>query len=327
MKLLVLDRTDMAGVMGMEQAVAAAREAMVTYSTGTTDIPLRSSIEVDQWAGNALFMPGFVPGADALGLKIVSVYPENAEKGIPAVPSTMILLNSHTGEVSALMDGTYLTALRTGAMAGAATDALAREETERMVLIGAGGQALHQLEAVLSVRAIREVEVFSRRPERAEAFVGAHDHFPGVRVKAGRDLDEAVGRADVITAVTTSTGPVFDGRKVRPGTHINGMGSFTPAMAEVPEELVQRADLIYLDSRDCLAECGDLRQPIEKGTLDLGRITGELGELLAGRTPGREDPEQITFFAATGNAILDIVTARKIYDQAVARGIGRWIEL
>lgn len=327
MKFLVLDRADMAGVMDMEQAVAAAREALVTYSTGISDIPLRSSIQVEEWAGNALFMPGFVPGSDALGLKIVSVYPDNAGKGIPAVPSTMILINSHTGEVSAVMDGTYLTALRTGAMAGAATDALARRDAERMVLIGAGGQALRQLEAVLSVRAIKEVEVFSRRPEKAAAFAKAHDHFPGVRVRAGHDLDEAVGRADVITAVTTSRAPVFDGRRVRPGTHINGMGSFTPAMAEVPEEVLQRADLIYLDTRDCLTECGDIRQPVLNGTFDEARITGEIGELLAGRTPGREEAGQITFFATTGNAILDIVTARKIYDQAVARSIGRWIEL
>lgn len=327
MKILVLDRADMDRVITMEQAVDAAREAFITYSTGVNDIPLRSSIQVSHWNGNALFMPGFVPDSDALGLKIVSVYPDNSEKGIPAVPSTMILLDSKTGQVSAILDGTHLTALRTGAMAGAATAALARKEAEKMVLIGAGGQAKSQLEAVLSVRDIKEVQVFSRHLDRARVFADKHDHYPGVKVRAGEDLDRAVSEADILTAVTTSRSPVFDGSRVKAGAHINGMGSFTPEMAEVPEEVLQRAGRIYLDSFDCLTECGDLRQPIQSGAFEEARITGEIGELLAGRKPGRDHAEQITFFAATGNAILDIVTAKKIYDQAIERNIGRWIEL
>ncbi len=327
MKILVLNREEMNQVMTMKEAVAAAREALTIYSTGEKDIPFRSNIRIEKGQGNALFMPGYVSDLDALGLKIVSVYPENPRKGIPGVPSTMILLDSETGQVSAIMDGTCLTQLRTGAMAGAATATLAREDAEKFVLIGAGGQAESQLEAVLSVRDIKEVHVFSRDPDHARAFARSHDNHPGVRIRAGDDLDLAISQADIITAVTTSLEPVFDGSRVRPGTHINGMGSFTPDMSEIPQEVLGQSARIYLDSMDCLIECGNFQKPMKAGNFDPHEITGEVGELLAGRKPGRESEKDVTFFSSTGNAILDIVTAKKIYDQARAKGMGTWIEL
>ena len=327
MQILVLNKTEIGQIFTMREAIDAAAEAMRMYSSGQTDIPLRSNINIEKFQGQALFMPGYVAESDALGLKVVSVYPGNPGKGIPGVPSTMILLNSATGQVNALMDGTSLTQLRTAAMAGVATDLLARSDAKKFVLIGTGGQAQSQLEAVLSVRSIDEVQIYSRDPDHAKAFVERLPDYPGVRIQTVQSLDEAIAGADIVTTVTTALEPVFDGALIKPGTHINGMGSYTPQMSEIPELVLQRASKLYVDTMDAFTESGDFQKPLLNGTFDQTKLTGELGCLIAGEIHGRESDDEITFFESTGNASLDLVTAQKIYDKALLLGLGTWIEL
>ena len=327
MKILVLNKEEIKRVITMPEAIAAAREALESYAAGEKDIPLRSSIAVDQWQGQALFMPGYAKESDALGLKVVSVYPENPAKGLPGVPSTMLLLDSQTGQVNALMDGTSLTQLRTGAMAGAASAALSRPESSVFALIGSGGQARSQLEAVLAVRPIKHVFLCSRNPEHARAFARSLPGYPGATIEVMESIEEAIAQADIITTVTTAKEPVFSANAVKPGTHINAMGSYTPAMSELPEQLLERAAKLYVDTMDAFTESGDFQKPFRKGSFDADRLTGEIGRLFAGEIPGRENPEEITLFESTGNAILDLVTAKKIYDKAISLGIGTWIEL
>lgn len=327
MRILVLNKTEIGQVITMAQAIDGAKEALLIYSTGEKDIPVRSNIAVSPWQGEALFMPGYVKDSDALGLKIVSVYPGNPRQGLPGVPSTMILLDSATGQVNALLDGTCLTQLRTAAVAGLATDLLARPDAHQFVLIGSGGQAQSQLEAVLTVRPISKVLVYSQDPDHAERFVANLPEYPGVEVKVAKNIEAAIAEADIITAVTTAKDPVFSGELIKPGTHINGMGSFTPQMSEIPELVLQKAHKLYVDTLDAFLESGDFQKPLLKGSFSREQLTGELGHLIAGNIPGRSDDQEITFFESTGNAILDLVTAKKIYDKAIARGIGTWVEL
>lgn len=332
MKIIVLNEADMRRVFTMKDAVQADKDALQLYSEGKSDIPLRANIDVPEYEGQSLYMYGYAAPAHALGVKIVSVYPKNIEKGLTSVPATMVLVNSETGEVCSLMDGTYLTRIRTGAVSGAATDVLARRDSSVFALFGTGGQAETQLEAVLTVRPIKLVKVFDISKERAQDFADRMtkwfaDKF-GVKITAVDTSAEAVADADVITTVTTSKRAVFDGRLVKKGAHINGVGSYTPEMAEIDEYLVTHADKVYVDTRDgAVNESGDLIQPIRKGIFRADQVTGELGEVISGKAPGRKSDGETTYFETTGSAVLDLVTAQRIYSSAVARGIGSVIEM
>ena len=327
MEILVLKQEEMKTVFHMKDAVQADKDALAIYSAGKSNIPLRVNLNVPEHEGQSLYMPGYAAEANALGVKIVSVYPRNIEKGLTSVPATMVLVNSETGELCSIMDGTYLTRVRTGAVSGAATDLLSRRDARVFALFGTGGQAESQLEAVLTVRPIKEVRVFDISDERAQAFAARMaEQFGeafGVSIAAVATPEEAVMDADIITCVTTSTSPVFDGRLVKKGAHINGVGAYTPEMQEIDEYALIHADKVYVDTRNgVLNEAGDLIKPIQKGTFSSDRITGELGELVLGKTPGRKREDEITLFKTTGSAVMDVVTARRIYEAAKRQGIG-----
>ena len=332
MEIRILNRENIQQVLSMKETIEADKEALKIYSDKQSDIPLRANLDIPEYDGQSLYMYGYVAPAKASGVKIVSVYPHNIERGLTSVPATMVTLNSETGEVNCLMDGTYLTQLRTGAVAGAATDELARKDASIFALFGTGGQAETQLEAVLNVRPIKEVKVFDLSKERRENFANKMQKKFGnifeVNIRAVNSSDEAVKDADIITTVTTAKEAVFDGTLVKPGAHINGVGSYTPEMAEIPESLIIKADKIYVDTWDgAVKESGDLIQPLEKGILQENQMTGEIGDQIAGRIKGRESEEEITFFETTGSAVLDLVVAQKIYEAAAEKGIGQIISL
>lgn len=328
MNILILNREDMEQVISMKEAITACKDALKAYSEGKVTIPLRANLSIPEHEGQNLYMYGYVPNSDALGVKIVSVYPKNIEKGITSVPATMVLVDAYTGVVCALMDGTYLTCLRTGAVAGAATDILARKDSVNFTLFGAGGQAESQLEAVLNVRSIRNVKVYDINVERAKEFAKEMNEKFGekyqVKITAVEVVEEAIKDADIITAVTTASKALFNGRLMKPNAHINGMGSYTPEMAEIDEYIVCHSK-VYVDTADAIKESGDLIQPIKNGTLNKSEIQ-ELGQVLLGNAPARESQEEMTFFESTGSAVLDLVTAQRIYQAAKEKGIGKVID-
>jgi len=332
MKIIVLNEADMRRVFTMKDAVQADKDALKLYSEGKSNIPLRANLDVPEHEGQSLYMYGYAAPAHALGVKIVSVYPKNIEKGLNSVPATMVLVNSETGEVCSIMDGTFLTRIRTGAVSGAATDLLAKKDSRVFALFGTGGQAETQLEAVLTVRPIEIVKVFDISNERAQSFADRmSEQFGekfGVKIIAADSAADALEDADIITAVTTAKKAVFDGKLVKKGAHINGVGSYTPEMAEIDEYIVTHADKVYVDTRDgAINESGDLIQPIQKGVFSADKVTGELGEVVSGKIPGRQSEDEITFFETTGSAVMDIVTAQRIYECAVSQGIGSIIEM
>ena len=246
MKILVLNEKDMRSVLTMEEAVKADRDALSLYSAGESNIPLRANLDVPEHNGQSLYMYGYAAKAHALGVKIVSTYPDNIDKGIPSVPATMVLLNSETGETCSFMDGTYLTRLRTGAVSGLATEILSRKDSKIFAVIGTGGQAQGQIEAVLTVRPeIELVKVYDLNTERAKAcaeqmtelFKGK---FPA-KFEAASSSAEAVKDADIITTITIAKDPVFDGKLVKKGAHINGVGSYTPELSEIDEYIITHA--------------------------------------------------------------------------------------
>ena len=329
MDILILNADEVQVSMPVGDVIAATKEAMAIYAAKKAVVPLRSNLDAAK--GQALFMPGLAEEAEALGVKIVSVYPENPARNLPAVPATMVLLDTETGMVKALMDGTALTRMRTGALSGAATDLLARKDAKVFLLIGTGGQAMRQLESVLAVRSLATAYVFNRKQEKAEAFVASvKDKLAsyGTTLVPVSDLDSVTGEADIITAVTTAKQPVFDGQKVKAGCHINGVGAYTPQMIELPPEIVVRADKIFVDTIDgVLNEAGDMIKPINDGLVTREKIANEIGDLLLQKLPARERDDEITLFKTTGSAVYDVVVAEKIFRFAEEKGLGTTVKI
>ena len=324
MEVCVLNEKEMRAIFSMSEAIQAAKDALRMYSSGGTDIPLRVNIPVADFKGQSLYMPGYAKEARALGVKIVSVYPENVAKGLTSVPATMVLLNDETGEVCSIMDGTWLTRLRTGAVSGAATDLLARKDARSGALIGTGGQAETQLEAMLTVRDLAEVWVYDMNPERCREFCKQmQEKFSGkfgTKILPAATSDEAIEGADIITTVTTSKVPTFNGEKVKPGAHINGVGAFTPEMLELPEAAIAKASPLVVDTvHGILHEAGDVMAALGKGVVAEAGLV-ELGDIILGNHAGRVDDEAITLFKTVGSGVLDVVTARRIY---LASSFGR----
>lgn len=317
--MLVLSKPSIENRFTMREAILASKAALRLYSAKQTVVPLRINIDIPKAQGQSLFMPAYVEALDVIGIKIVSVFPNNTMLGKPSILGQMILMDGKTGEVLAMLDGAYLTQLRTGALQGAATDILARKDAKIAVLIGAGGQAPFQLEAMLTVRDLAEVRIVTTNYQRAQAFAALmQKQFQqfNTRIVAAPDVNTAISDADVITAVTTSKRPVFDGSLIKPGTHINGIGAYTKEMQELPIEAIQKADKIFFDTREgVLAEAGDIIIPMQAGKITEANFHGELGEVLLNTKKGRESDQEITLFKTVGTAILDIVTAHEIYKK------------
>lgn len=324
--MLVLSKNDIQKIFSMKEAILASKKALVLHSQGKSIVPLRVNLNIAKENGQCLFMPAVVEELDSVGIKIVSVFPNNDKYAKPVISAQMILLNGKNGEVSAMLDGTYLTQLRTGALQGAATDILARQDAKIAAIFGIGAQARCQLEALLTVRNLSEIRVVSRRFDSSQQFVEQFKPvFASCNVKmiAVENSNEAIHDADVIITATNSNTPVFDARFVKKGAHINGIGSFTPDMQELPVSLITRASKLVFDTREgVLAEAGDVIIPLKKKILNDKNLTGELGEILLNKIKGRETDQEITVFKSVGFATLDIVTAQLIYQKALDLDIG-----
>lgn len=330
MRLRVLSQNDVRRAVSMAQAIEIVKGAFAQLSAGQAVVPIRTQLQVARHEGITLFMPAYLQESDDLGVKIVSVFPRNLERGLPTIQALVAVLDAETGRPAAVMDGTYLTALRTGAASGAATDLLARTDARVAAVFGAGAQGRTQLEAVCQVRDIEKAWVYDINREAAEKYV-AEMRERGGRVPkdivAVSSPAEAVREADVICTATTSRTPVFADADLKAGVHINAIGAFTPEMQEVPEDTIQRARLV-VDSREaCWAEAGDLIIPRHKGLISENDIHAELGEIVAGVKRGRQSDEEITFFKSVGNAVQDVSVARKILEEAGRLGLGLEVEL
>lgn len=330
----LLTKQNIQSIFSMPQAIAACKQALSLYSAGNTTTPLRTVIDIPKQQAQSLFMPAYVDELNATGIKIVSIYPNNPKLNKPVISAQMLLLDENTGEVCAMMDGTYLTQLRTGALQGAATDSLANQDAKIAVLFGTGGQAPTQLEAMLNVRTLTEVRViggdFSQTQNFVTAMQNAFPQFNHTKIIAVdiAERDDAINDADIITAVTTAKNPVFNGAFVKPGAHINGIGAYLPDMQELPAEIFQRADKIYFDTNEgVLSEAGDILIPLKNNLIQKTDFTGELGELILKKTKGRESDQEITVFKAVGSAVLDVVIAQQTYQQALAMNIGQTISI
>jgi ornithine cyclodeaminase len=323
--VLVLSAADIRRALPMPAAIASQKRAFLALATGQADLPLRTPVAVPAENAITLFMPARVPGD--LGAKIVSVFPNNAARDLPLIHGVVVVVEERTGQPAALMDATYLTALRTGAAAGTATELLAMPDARRAAIIGTGVQAATQLLALCAVRPLERVRVFSRDPRHVADFIARIQAQVRAELIPAATAAEAVRDADVVSTATTSATPVFDGRDLSQGTHVNGIGSYTLHMQEVDTETVRRAGRVFVDSRAAaLAEAGDVALPLQQGVIGEADIV-EVGAVLAGQRPGRTSSEVITFFKSVGVAVQDVAAAGEVLRRARDLKLGTDIDL
>ncbi len=327
--MLLLSKEDMKEVFTMRDAVEAVKESFRLFSAGKGEAPGHANIHAPEHGGSMMYTPSFVEEMDMGCLKVVNVTPENGEKGMPPSPAQVILIDSTNGMVVSVLDGHYVNELRTGAASGAAFDVLANKKCEKGALIGTGGHAATQLEAMLTVRDLDQVKVFDQDKDRLWAFVEKMNRELGdygAQILAAESSDDAVEDADLLISATPSVAPVFDGSKVKKGATVSCVGSNQPHMQEMDPVVLKRASGIYFDSRKAvLSEAGDIIIPLETGLITEDDFTGDLGDVLLGDIEGRRSEEDIIVFKTVGIGTQDLVTAKKIYDKAVAAGVGTFL--
>lgn len=337
-KITILSEAVLRRVLTMTEAIEVNRQAFIALAKQQATVPTRLIIPHKDLEGATLFKPAHVdtPDLRGLGLKLVGVRPHNAPRGHPTVPGLVVLVDDITCLPAALMDTTYLTALRTAAGSGAATALLARPDASRLVIFGAGAQGKAHLEAMCLVRKISHVTVWNRTAARAHELVKEAKEHPNpaiselIYVVAEDDaqISQAVRQAHIIVAATNSSTPVFKGEDLQEGTHINAIGAYQPTMQELDPEMVKRS-LTVTDNppAEIFAGTGDYGIPLKAGTIQEGCIVGRLGDALAGHIQVRRSDRDITIFKSVGNAVQDIATAAAALKRAKALGLGQECDL
>lgn len=330
--MLIIGAEDQNKVITMKEAIVAVATALSNYSAGQAISPIRMAIPVSKVGGTSLFMPSLVESADSLGVKFVSVFPKNKEKGKKTIYGVMVLVDVETAEPLALLEASNLTVLRTGAASGLATKYMSREDSKVLSVIGTGAQARGLIKGVQAVRQIEEIRLFNRTPAKAydlanemkEEYDG--EDCPNIIVML--DTDSALDGADIVITATNSEKPVFSSHYIHSGVHVNAVGSFRPTMQEIPTDLVTKASKVVVESREtALEETGDLIFPIKQGVFSAEQIYAELGEMVNGVKRGRENNLELTIFKSVGLAAMDVVVAKLLYDNARKLGIGQTVRL
>lgn len=330
----ILTGSDVRDLVPMRHAVELMKAVFAANSANQTISPLRTPINMPDGSGVVLFMPAFVPATDhgpaSIGSKIVSVFTGNRDKGLPTINAMVVTVDPQTGVPLGILEGATVTALRTGAVSGAATDLLASSDASTLAVVGAGVQGVTQAAAVCAIRNISEIRVSDLSVDAVETFaqrLGAWDPDAVSLVRSASSVRDAVTGADIICTATTSATPVFDDAWVSPGAHINAVGAYTPHMQEVPDETIARSIIVVDTVEAALHEAGDLIQAISRNAISRDAVAIELGDIATGAATGRQHQADITFFKSVGNAIQDMIVSGAALQAAEASGAGQVIAL
>ncbi|MCU5096420.1 ornithine cyclodeaminase family protein [Bacillus wiedmannii] len=324
--MLVISANEQRNLVNMNEVIEYAALALKEFTAERTITPIRGSLPFANEQNTALIMPSVAEGLEALGLKVVTVVPENKKIGKKTINGIVMLSDFQTGEPLALLEGSYLTMIRTGALSGVATKHLARHNAKTLCIIGTGEQAKGIAEAVFAVRDIDKVILYNRTEEKAYAFAQYIQERFNKPAYVHTNANEAISEADIIVTTTNASTPVFS-EKLQKGVHVNAVGSFRPNMQELPSHAIAGANKVVVESIEAaLEETGDLQVPIQEGLFGASNIYAELGQIISGERAGRENVEEITVFKSVGLAVVDIIVAKYLYEKAVECGVGNRIE-
>jgi alanine dehydrogenase len=330
MKTLLLTEKDVEQLLSMDEVMKAVESAFKEKGLGRVQMPAKLYLFYGKYGGDLRTMPSYLEQLDVSAVKVVNVHPKNPKKyGLPTVMATIILVNPKNGAPLAIMGGTTVTSMRTGAAGGVAAKFLAKKNSKVVGLVGAGAQAKTQLAALLSLYGkLEDVRVWSRTEKTREAYVAEMKTACGevARMVSVESVKEAVEGADIVVTTTPSREPLVSGEWVTPGTHINCIGADAPGKEELDPAILARAKIV-VDDWEQAFHSGEINVPFAKGIITKQHVWGDIGGVVAGLKPGRTASDEITVFTSTGLAIQDAVTAELAYKKALAKKIGRFVEI
>jgi ornithine cyclodeaminase len=328
MSVLILTHSEIERLLPMVECIRVMTDALVTLAKGGVHQPLRMIVQPPTASGLMALMPAYIAeGTPCYGLKIICVFPGNPAKGLDAHQGGVLLFSSEDGRLLAMMNGSAITAIRTAAVSGAATRALAREDASVLAIIGSGVQARTHLAAMAAVRPLRLARIASRQFENARRF--CREMAPAVPfpIEAVEKVEDAVRGADVIVTATTASEPVVRREWLSPGAHVNAVGASQPHKRELDTATIKAASL-FVDRREsALKESGDYLIAAREADLGPDHIRAELGDVLMGAKPGRRSNDEITCFKSLGLAAEDVAAAEYLYRVAQTQKVGHWVEL
>lgn len=326
MKVLIANREETTRLMPMDACIDSMEDALRLLDQGDAVMPLRQMLALPDSKNILALMPAHLGGIGSVGVKVITIFPGNHGTEYDSHQGAVLLFDTEHGRLQAIVDGTAVTAIRTAAVSGAATRHLARPDASDLAIIGSGTQAGTHLEAMLTVREIRRIRIFSRSTARADAFAATAEKKFGRAVEVIKTAKAAVEGADIICTTTAAHAPVVMGDWISPGAHINAVGAYQPHTRELDTAAVAGARLYVDRLESALREAGEFIIPRNEGVIDTNHIIGELGALLSGRIPGRQSPRDITLFKSLGIAVEDLAAARLILDQALKKNIGTFVD-
>jgi len=320
----LLSKSDVIKILSMDDQINILEKAFEDLSNGNAVMPQRTPITAPDHNGLVLYMPAYLKGMGALGAKVVTVYKDNIPKyNLPTVLGTIILLDDKTGAPLALLDGGYLTAMRTGGVAGLATKFLARKNAEVHTLFGTGGMARTHAWAVDVAKNIKKLILFSIDSiEKREEFKNSLKEIIDCEIVIADDPEKAVGESDIVTLITNAKDPIINYKWLKPGTHINGVGAHAPAMREIDSATVVNSKVVCDLVDACKPEAGDLIIPVDEGVWSWDNAHGSLGDVITGKISARENEDEITLFKSVGLAIQDMSTALHVYNKSNEMNVG-----
>jgi ornithine cyclodeaminase/alanine dehydrogenase-like protein (mu-crystallin family) len=320
--LLIVNGADVRRALPMLDCIEAVDRAMRALSNGGADVPLRTVMQLPGGRNFFGVMPGYLEDPRGLGAKILTIYPDNAQRGLSSHIGLVLLFDTEIGFPLAVMDAAEITAIRTAAATAVATRALARKDASHLAILGTGEQAITHLESMSKVRALRTVRIWGRSLEKAQRFAEEQGPRLSLKVEASKTAEEAVKGADIICTVTASREPVLNGAWISPGAHVSLVGASRLFAREADDDVVA-ASRFFVDSRtSARAEAGELKHAIDAGLVSESHVLAEIGEVLSGKVAGRTSNHDITLYKSLGVAAQDLAAAHVIYNRAVRDGIG-----
>jgi alanine dehydrogenase len=326
MKVHIVSQAEVLQLLPMSECIEAMTEALKTLARGNAILPLRPIMWLPEKVGALGMMPAYLGDTKAMGLKVVTVFPGNHGTQYDSHQGAVMLFESEHGRLLAIIDASEITAIRTAATTAVATRVLARQDASDLAILGSGVQARTHLEAMLLVRPIKRVRVWSRSPDHARHFAEQAAGRHGIKVEAMGTARDAVTGADIICTTTAAPEPVLLGEWIAPGAHVNAVGSSVAFTRELDTAAVVKARL-FVDRRDSTVnEAGDFLFPKKEGAIGDDHIRGDIGDVLLGRIAGRASEAEVTLFKSLGLAVEDLAAAQQIYQKALEKGMGTSIE-
>ena len=326
MKVLIINQAEVHQLLPIDECMEAMVDALTALSHGKAINPLRQILHLPNRPGLLGIMPGYLEGLNAVGLKVISIFHNNKGTEHDSHQGAVLVFEADHGCLMAMVDASAITAIRTAAVSGVATRLLAREDAGELAILGSGVQAHAHVNAMLAARNIARVRVWSPNPEHAKSFARNICEKQGIEVTPTNNALNAVKGADIVCTTTSSREPVLLGEWLGPGVHINAVGSSVPLARELDTEAVAKSRL-FVDRREsAVNEAGDYLIPKKEGIIGDKHIQGEIGEILSGQIAGRQSEQEITLFKSLGLAVEDIASAHLVYQKALQKGLGTWVE-